>query len=121
MLSLAGMLDVATRLVRRERPVLTAGDVLLGPGHGRPLQAEILTHLAARAGAAVYDISAAIGKSRQDIDDCLTQRLVRAGLVERVKRRQTMGGKVFRAWFYRLTPSARQRIDLAKLNQETVS
>lgn len=120
MLSLAGMLEAATRFVRRDRPALTAGDFLLGPAHSAPLQSEVLTLLASRTGAPVYDMAAALDKSRQVIDECLT-RLVRLGLVERVKRRQTMGGKSFRAWFYRLTPSARQRIELANLDQEASS
>jgi len=95
------------------------GDLLLGPGHRRPLQAAILTHLATRAGAGAYDIATAVGTLRQTVDNCLTECLIPRCLVSRTKRRQCIGGRIFRAWFYRLTPAAKQRLAAAEQAQET--
>jgi DNA-binding MarR family transcriptional regulator len=94
------------------------GDLLLGPGHRRPLQAAILTYLAGRAGAPAYDIAEAVGTLRQTVDNCLTECLIPHGLVSRTKRRQCIGGRIFRAWFYRLTPAARQRLTAGEQTQE---
>jgi hypothetical protein len=93
---------------------LTAAEILLGPKHRRPLQATILNYLASVDGAPSYDIAAGADCCRDSIDDCMVERLIPAGLVKRTKRRQTIAGKIFRAWHYRLTAAARQKLEAAK-------